>query len=148
MFVADGLGGSGEPAPPEAREMVLLWSLRCLVATMASGGANAREPKVEAALLRQFGEAGQEMAVLLRCLAQMLPAAAGPGRAPASPCPMPSCAARGCLGAASLGPGERLLLSALRSPRQVSLAPLFGPEAATAATQLTSLIAMLMRRSC
>lgn len=65
MFV-DGAFGSGRE--PDDRERLLIWCVRRL----ALDGGLRRAPVVEVALTRGFGERGQELSVLLRCLVHAL----------------------------------------------------------------------------
>ncbi len=137
MFVAQDegyWGGGGEPgqgrAPLAQGEAVLLWSLRRLAPAVASIGPMARCPMVEAALIRQFGAAGQEIAMLLRCMAQLLAAGA------ARPLQLGSPAM------AALTADEAGLLAVMRVPSSADhrLAPLLaGPHVATAARLLALL---------
>jgi hypothetical protein len=65
MFVEGANGGGREP---DARERLLIWCLRRL----APDAGLQRSPVVEVALLKGFGERGQELSVLLRCLVHAL----------------------------------------------------------------------------
>jgi hypothetical protein len=146
MFLFDGFGGNGEPALPETREIVVLWSLRCLSAAAHGAGPMARSAKVEAALLRQFGGAGEEMGPLLRCLTQLLQPVAKRVPKLIQGCSLPSCGAHHCLGATSLSAHELALLAALRGADHRVLAPLVRTGSETTASDLLGLIGQLMRR--
>ena len=110
MFV-DGASGGGRE--PEAGELLLIWCLRRL----APDAGLARSPVVEVALLKGFGERGQELAVLLRCLVHAL----------ALHCPRRLVLA--APHAPALSPDERLLLMALRGGGCRGLGPdiVLGP---------------------
>ncbi|MBB6228559.1 hypothetical protein FHS79_002749 [Polymorphobacter multimanifer] len=142
MFVAqeDGYWGGGTPddnspalAPAEA---VLLWSLRRLAPAIATAGPMARCRVVEVTLIRQFGGRGQEIGVLLRCLAQLLVAGA------VRPLQL------GCPAMAALTADETMLLHTLRSPEATPKSPLddlLHPLRIPTATRLLAMIATISR---
>ena len=110
MFVADMSGAAAGRAPePDGREALLIWCVRRL----ALDGGLRRAAAVEAALAREFGGAGQELSVLLRCLVHAL----------ALHCPRRLVLGHACR--PEMTADERRLLAGLRGGAVAGL----GPEA-------------------